>query len=376
MRVLHVTPSIGPLRGGPSVALGVIARALRDAGVEVDVATTNDNDTELLDVPIGSPVQENGVRYWYFERTAHPYTASAGLARWLRANSANYDVVHAHALFSFSTSTAAAAARRVRVPYIVRPLGTLARYGMQQHSLLKQVSWYMLERRILQNAAAVHFTSAAEREEAERLGRWHSVVVPLGVEAPAQVRRPPPDAERPIYLFLSRIHPKKRLELLLQAFWLVRETVPGAQLIIAGTGDARYIERLRQLSADLGVAAHLRWAGHVTGPAKAELFEQAHAFVLPSINENFGLAPVEALAAGVPVVLTPGVAIHREVESRGAGVIADETVAALAEAMLLVRMPDAQHAMSASAAQLARDTFSIAAMQQGLLHMYQHALAV
>ena len=112
------------------------------------------------------------------------------------------------------------------------------------------------------------------------------------------------------------------------------------------------------------------------GPAKAALFEQAHAFVLPSINENFGLAPVEALAAGVPVVLTPGVAIHREVESRGAGVIADETVAALAEAMLLVRTPDAQQAMSESAAQLARDTFSIAAMQQGLLHMYQQALAV
>ena len=376
MHVLHVIPSIGPLRGGPSIAMGVIARALRDAGLQVDVATTNDNDTELLDVPIGEAVDEDGVRYWYFERTAHPYTTSAGLARWLRINTANYDVVHTHALFSFSTSTASAAARKSRVPYIVRPLGTLARYGMQQHSLLKQLSWYMLERRILRNAAAVHFTSEAEREEAERLGRWRSVVVPLGVQPPVQIRRPAANPERPVYLFLSRIHPKKRVELLLQAFWLVRESVPGATLIIAGSGAATYVQNLQKLSADLGVASHVQWVGQVRDAGKAALFEQAHAFVLPSVNENFGLAPVEALAAGVPVVLTQGVAIHREVEARAAGIIADDTVAALADAMLEVREPAAQNAMSQRAAQLARDTFSIDAMQHGLVRMYQQVLAV
>lgn len=375
MRVLHVIPSIGPLRGGPSVALGVIARALRDAGVQVDVATTNDNDTELLDVPIGEPVDEQGVRYWYFARTAHPYTTSAGLARWLQLNVGNYDVVHAHALFSFSTSAAAGAARKRRVPYVVRPLGTLARYGMQQHSLLKQLSWLMLERRILRHAAAVHFTSEAEREEAERLGRWRSVVVPLGVMTPAQVHRPVADPEHPVYLFLSRIHPKKRIELLLQAFWLVRESVPGAALVIAGAGAGDHVRTLEKLAADLGIAPHVRWAGHVTGPARTELLEQANAFVLPSVNENFGLAPVEALAAGVPVVLTPGVAIHREVEAYEAGIIADDTVAALADALLRIRDPHVQQAMSERAARLARERFSIEAMQAGLLRMYQQVRA-
>src|SRR5688572_15104297 len=170
MRVLHVIPSIGPLRGGPSVAMGVIARALRDAGVSVDVATTNDNDRELLQVPIGTPVDENGVRYWYFERSSYPYTTSSGLARWLRTRVRDYDIVHAHALFSFSTTAAALSAGRANVPYIIRPLGTLATYGMQQHAALKQMSWLMLERRLLKKAAAVHYTSVAEREEAARLG--------------------------------------------------------------------------------------------------------------------------------------------------------------------------------------------------------------
>lgn len=375
MRVLHVIPSIGPLRGGPSVAMGMIARALRDGGVAVDVATTNDNDSELLHVPIGEPVDEAGVRYWYFARTTHPYTTSAGLAAWLRVNVVNYDLVHAHALFSFSTSASAAAARRKAIPYIVRPLGTLARYGMRQHSLLKQLSWYTLERRLLKQAAAVHFTSEAERAEAERLGQWRSAVVPLGVDAPAPVDRVRLDAERPVYLFLSRLHPKKRVELLLQAFWLVRQSAPRARLIVAGTGEPAYLAQLQRLSDELGVAENVEWTGHVAGDAKLRLFEQAHAFVLPSVNENFGIAPVEALAAGVPVVLTRGVAIHREVESRQAGIVVDDTVSDLAEGMLQLRDPAAQPQMSARAAALARDTFSIAAMQRGLIAMYEGVLA-
>ncbi len=375
MRALHVIPSIGPLRGGPSVAMGIIARALRDAGVEVDVATTNDNDAELLNVPIAQPVDENGVRYWYFERTMQPYTTSAGLASWLRVNAANYDVVHAHALFSFSTSASAAAARRSAVPYVVRPLGTLARYGMQQHSLLKQLSWYTVERRILKQASAVHFTSEAEREESERLGKWRSVVIPLGVDAPATVTHMAADPERPTYLFLSRIHPKKRLELLLQAFWLVRETVPGAQLIIAGSGDDDYVRSLRSLSEELSVSSNVTWVGHTSGADKTKLFEQANAFVLPSVNENFGIAPVEALAAGVPVVLTRGVAIHREVEAHAAGIIADDTVSDLADAMLQLRHPNTQEAMSERATALARSTFSVETMRRGLVALYEKILA-
>ena len=114
--ILVEPASIGPMRGGPSIAMGTIACALRDAGADVDVATTNDNDRGLLDVPIGSPVNEEGVRYWYFARTAYPYTTSTGLARWLRKRAGDYDIIHTHALFSFSTSVAAAAAGKLGHP--------------------------------------------------------------------------------------------------------------------------------------------------------------------------------------------------------------------------------------------------------------------
>ncbi|HEY0673368.1 MAG TPA: glycosyltransferase [Longimicrobiales bacterium] len=369
MRVLHVIPSIGPLRGGPSVAMGVIARALRDAGVDVDVATTNDNDRELLQVPIGTPVHENGVRYWYFERTAHPYTTSTGLARWLRGNIAQYQVVHAHALFSFSTSVTTATARKSRVPYIVRPLGTLATYGMQQHSFLKRASWLMLERRILRNAAGVHFTSEAEKQEAERLGPWRSFVVPIGVEPFAGDRSTAP--EQLTYLFLGRIHPKKRVDLLLDAFAQVKRTAPAAKLVIAGTGADEYVRALKEHASRLELENAVTWTGHVSGTEKLRVLEAASVFVLPSVNENFGIAPVEALAAGIPVVLTRGVAIHREVEDYGAGIIVDDDTASLTAGMLYLRGVEERSAMALRARRLAQEKFSIEAMQRGLLAMYQ-----
>ena len=374
MKVLHVIPSIGPLRGGPSIAMGTIARALRDGGVQVDVATTNDNDSELLSVPLEQPVDEAGVRYWYFARTAYPYTTSTGLARWLRRRAGEYDIIHTHALFSFSTSVAAAAARKFGVPYIVRPLGTLAPYGMQQHSFLKQVSWLMVERRLLRQAAAIHFTSEAEREDAERLGKWRSVVVPLGVPSPAHIPRDHADASELVFLFLSRIHPKKRVELLLEAFAEVRKSLP-ARLVIAGTGDADYVSALKARAAQLDVAQAVSWPGHVSGVAKDRLLTEAHAFVLPSINENFGIAPVEALAAGLPVVLSQGVAIHREVEAGHAGVVVDDDAHSLATGMLSLRDAATRRVMSANAEALARTKFSIEAMQRGLIAMYEQVLA-
>ncbi len=375
MRILHVIPSIGPLRGGPSVAMGLIARALRDAGVDVDVATTNDNDTELLNVPIGEPVPENGVRYWYFARTAQPYTTSTGLARWLRTNTVNYDLVHAHALFSFATSVSASAARKQGVPYIIRPLGTLARYGMQQHSLLKLASWWLVERRLLTNAAAVHFTSDAEREEAERLGRWRSVVVPLGIEQPAATpKRADPGAPL-TFLFLSRIHPKKRVDLLLQAFAETRRGIPSARLLIAGTGAQAYVRELNQLATQIGIGEAVTWLGHVTGTDKTRVFEQSHAYVLPSINENFGIAPVEALAAGLPVIVSRGVAIHREVEQYQAGIVVDDTTRSLADAMLQLANLQTLAVMALNARNLARAKFSTANMQRGLLTMYEQVVA-
>ncbi|MGQ0563047.1 MAG: glycosyltransferase [Gemmatimonadota bacterium] len=366
MRILHVIPSLGPARGGPSAAARLMARAGVRAGCAVDVVATNDNGRALLDVPLETALVEGGVRYIYFARDAYPYTVSRSLARWLGRHVADYDAVHIHALFSFPSTAAACAARRQHVPYIIRPLGTLARYGFTQQRMLKRMSWLLLERRILERAAAVHFTSEAERAEAARLGlAWRAEVVPLGIDVSAfSTDRTP--GTRTTFLYLSRIHPKKQLHLVLKALL----QLPEADLVVAGGTESAYAASLKRFTQQNGLAERVRWLGHVGDAEKRGVLRSADALVLPSLNENFGIAVLEAMASGLPVIVTRGVAIHDEIEAAGAGMVAHASPAALASTMRALLAPAARLEMGTRARALAERRFSLEAMQQELLNMY------
>src|SRR5437016_4448252 len=157
MRVLHVIPSVGPLRGGPSTMMRTTARSLVQAGVEVDVATTDDNDDSRLEVAHCRAVVEQGVTYWYFPRQTRFYTFSWPLTRWLRRNVKNYDLVHIHALFSYAAIPAAFWASYYQIPYIVRPLGVLNVLGMhKRRPWLKKISYHLIEKRIIRGSAVIH----------------------------------------------------------------------------------------------------------------------------------------------------------------------------------------------------------------------------
>ena len=169
LRVLHVIPSVSPTQGGPSFALASIARALVSRGVEITVATSDDDGPgRRLRVPLEEPVVgPEGVRSFYFAKNMELYKVSLGLRAWLRAHVREFDLVHVHALFSFSSIAAANAARSAKIPYIVRPLGVLNRWGLRnRRSWLKKMSLNWLELPLLQRASAIHYTSLAERNEA------------------------------------------------------------------------------------------------------------------------------------------------------------------------------------------------------------------
>ena len=162
MRVLHVIPSLSPSQGGPSFALPAMARALSMQGVEVDVVTTDDDGPGkcLAGVALGQAVIREGFRVFYFPKQTEFYKVSLPLRRWLRAHVREYDVVHVHTVFSFATLAAGRAAARARVPFIVRPLGVLNRWGMvNRRRWLKSLSFRMLDKPVLDKAAALHFTS-------------------------------------------------------------------------------------------------------------------------------------------------------------------------------------------------------------------------
>jgi glycosyltransferase involved in cell wall biosynthesis len=239
---------------------------------------------------------------------------------------------------------------------------------------------------MLQGAAAVHFTSQAELEEAMATGLpMRGVVIPLGIDATdvantglstgqagPQARLPVLPAGRRILLFLSRIDPKKNLEALIDAIALSPVLRSAAALLIAGAGESVYVASLQRRAAAAGIADITVWLGHIDGAPKRAALAAADVFVLPSFNENFGLAAIEALLAGVPCVLGHGVAVAAEIAQAGAGVAVAPEPTAMAAALerLLAADGSLRQIMAERARSLAEREFSSARMAERLIALY------
>jgi len=350
LKALHVIPAVAPRYGGPSQAVFEMCRALSVRGVEIVLATTDADGRSKLSVDLGIDVDFRGTRTLFFPaRLGERFNYSPALARWLDTHVTEFDVVHIHAVFSHPCLAAARACRKHSVPYIVRPLGSLDPWSMRQKSVRKRLIWQMAAGRMLRGAARVHYTTREEQRLAESsLALDHGVVIPLGVDAEAISDQGGAGAfrechsalgDRPYLLALSRIHPKKNYELLIQAFLAVakKSELQNWRLVIAGNGDKDYLSSLQALSERLNGSDRVIFAGWLEGAAKASALHGASVFVLPSLQENFGIAAVESLACGVPVLVSEHVNLAAEIERARAGwVAALDTVEfsrTLAEAM-------------------------------------------
>ncbi len=339
------------------MALPMMARALVARGIHVDVATTDDDGSgrRLKDLRQGVPVEQEGFRVFYFAKQTEFYKASLPLAAWLFRHVADYDLVHIHAVFSFATLAAGWACRMRGVPYVVRPLGVLNSWGMHnRRRWMKSMSFRLLDKPVLDHAAAMHYTSEQEAEEAARLDiRSRAEVIPLGIDLTPFLSLPSPQlftsrfpkiAGRPIILFLSRLDPKKNVELLLEGMTRLRSTESDPMrpdptrsdpiLVVAGSGDPEYVAELEVRSSNLGLENAVVWTGHLDGDMKLSALAACDIFVLPSRSENFGIALLEAMAAGRACLSTSGVALASEAAVVGAVRICEPTPEGLCAALL------------------------------------------
>lgn len=331
MKVLHVIPSVAPRYGGPSQAVVEMCRALHAQGADVLIATTDADGAGRLPVAHARPVPYLEVPTIFFPRQwSEAFKYSRALARWLEQHVNEFDVVHIHAVFSHACLVAARACRRHDVPYIVRPLGTLDPWSLKQKRLRKQLYWHIGGQRMLHNAAAVHYTTIEERRLVEEaLGLSHGVVIRLGVagdllrhaNGTEQIKARSLLAGVDYILVLSRLHTKKGLDLLMQAFLrLIREQeFRRWKLVLAGEGDAHYVDRLRRMAVAGGASDRVVFTGWLEGEAKYSILRDAALLALPSYQENFGICVLEALAYGVPVLISPHVNLAQDIEEVGAG---------------------------------------------------------
>jgi glycosyltransferase involved in cell wall biosynthesis len=332
MRVLHVIPAVAPRYGGPSRAVVEMCHALQHEGLEPVIATTDADGAGRLQVECGKPVPFHQIPTLFFPRQwSEALKLSYPLARWLDDNISQFDVVHIHAVFSHACLAAAQSCRRHSVPYVVRPLGTLDPWSLRQKRFRKQLFWKVAAKRMLGGAAAIHYTAEKERRLAEHsLGLKRGVVIGLGVDSallrnesePGLFRQNQPSlGSHPFVLVMSRIHPKKGLELLLQTFvdLIAEKRFQHWRLVIAGDGDPAYIQSLKQLARASRIADHILFPGWLEGTEKVSALRSAELLALPSHQENFGLCVVEALACGVPVLVSTKVNLCREIEAARAG---------------------------------------------------------
>ncbi|WP_206951350.1 glycosyltransferase [Trinickia acidisoli] len=333
MKLLNVLPTLDPAAGGPVEGVSQCALALAKLGHVVEAATLDAPGTAFLaDAPM--PVAALGPGHGKYGRAPRA-------PLWLREHAPRFDAVIVHGLWQYHGFATRQALRGLHVPYYVFPHGMLDPWFKSAYPLKhvkKWLYWPWGEYRVLRDARAVLFTTEEERLLARQsfwLYRTRERVVSFGAAAPpgdaARLRdcffaAYPTLAGRRLLLFLGRLHPKKGCDLLLRAFARVATTEPLLHLVFAGTGDGDTVAQLHTLARELGIAERVTWTGLLQGDCKWGAFGASDAFVLPSHQENFGVAVVEALASGTPVLISDKINIWREVDADRVGFVASDTV--------------------------------------------------
>ena len=356
--------------------------ALRAQGIDAEIATTNDDGAEVLDVPLYQRTIYRQVPVCFFPRSARikDFTPSLLLARWLWRHVQRYDLLDNHYLFSFPQTAASMIARWQGVPYTVRAMGQLTAWSLQQSRLKKQLYSVLIERRSLNGAAAIHCTSAQEAADVARFGvSAPTLTLPLGVRPPQPIPQAPQQlrqrygiaAEVPVILFLSRLHYKKQPDVLIEALGALRDCGHPAHLLLVGSGEPDYVATLQQQVAALGVADEVTFAGFVSGWDKDLVLQGADLFALPSQSENFGIAIAEAMAAALPVAVTSGVQIATEIAAAEAGEVVAGTASAFTEALAgLITHPQRRRQLGQNGRPLAERRYSWDAIAGQLAQAY------
>jgi len=385
LEILHVVHTLDPAAGGPPQVAVRLAAAEAALGQRVHVlsyATTADRARvaqQLAGVPHHERVS--------FHAVADPDPVERLLGRRARAalreRLRTAQFVHIHGVWGAFPAAAAAAARARGVPYCFRPAGMLDPWSLAQRRLKKRLALAFTYRALLNGAAFIHALNADERRLIAplRLGT-EAVVIPNGVFLEEVEPLPPRGTFRrahpalgdaPYVLFLSRLHFKKGLDLLAAAFAAVAARRPDVHLVVAGPDEGARQDFERRIAAS-DLAARVHVVGPLYGASKYAAFVDASCFCLPSRQEGFSVAITEAMACGVPVVISE--ACHfPEVNEAGAGSITPLDPAAVAGALQrFLDDPAAAARQGAAGAALVRARYTWQAVAAECLREYRRAL--
>ena len=381
MHILHIISTLDPAAGGPAEGVRLLL-SQTDAGWTGEVVTLDAPDAPFLR-EMRFPVHALGPI-----NTVYGYHKA--LYSWLRRNRNRFDGFLLNGMWQYCGLATMLAAGR-HLPYLVYPHGMLDPYFKRRFPmkhLKKVLYWYLVEFWVLRRGFRVLFTTETEQTLARQsfaFWSWLAAVVPYGVRLPSLSRdgnrhaffaQVPALQGKRFLVFLGRIHQKKGCDLLIEAFCRVAGSDPELHLLMAGPDADGWPLQLQQVAAKAGYADRIHWPGILRGAAKWGAFQASEAFILPSHQENFGIAVAEALACGRPVLLSDQVNIATMIEDAGCALIEADTLAGTQRLLeSWIEMPaEGRKRMSESALICFEDRFNIRDTAQKIVSLFHRAV--
>ena len=293
MKLLSFITSLSLDKGGPSRSVPMMAKGLSEAGMDVTLMTFRSDDLNIhslegtgVKLKLLSGGMESGEMEDFFEKES-------------------FDIVQMQSLWDLEYHKLARICRRRHIPYIITPRGMLEPWSLSQKRWKKIVAMMLYQRGDLNRAACIYTTSDLEADHIREIGiKVPCSIIPNGIDTSNYPCRQDPSVVKKQVLFLSRIHPKKGIEVLLVAWKRVIDAHPGWSLLIVGNGEESYIQSLKDKVNEMSLSDTVRISQPVFGEEKIALYQSSSLFVLPSYSENFGMVIAEALSCGVPVITT------------------------------------------------------------------------
>jgi len=393
MKLLIVTPYYWPayLRGGPVISLHCLNRALASKGVDVTVYTTNVDLNNK--VPVNKEADICGVKITYFAFTGlFDFIAGLGwqfswqLTRALKQNIRSFDLIYIVTVWSYPAAIAAYYCKKYRKPYILTPRGMLYPDTFFKKVWKKRLYYRLILKQYIKGASAIHYTSEDEAEKTHPfLGLSNpKVVIPNGLELsefrdlPDREKlkiRYPQLKDKKIILFLGRLNWKKGLDVLVKAYKMLTKDKADVHLLIVGGDEKGYGRKVKRWVNECGINYQVTFTGLLTGKDKLAAYTGSDIFVLPSYSENFAMAVAEAMACGLPVVISNKVGIYREIERNNAGIIINTRPEDLYRAMKsLLENPALRKELALNGRKLAEECYDINKVAGNMIAAYQEII--
>lgn len=387
LRILYVCSYYKPayIYGGPVQSGSSMCEGLRQAGADLVVLTTNANGSNRLDVALQQPVDVDGVEVWYFPLTLGglSFFYSASMSKAIRTRVQNFDLVVAEGIWGQAMWSIVKSCARYHVPYIVTVRGQFNSWALSKKRLKKKIYMELLGNRYINHAAAIYCTDPVEVKSVHKFGfSSPTFIVPNAIHAsdyarPAAVgglrRQFGISGDAYILFFLGRLTQIKRPDIALDVLAASGSLDKEVHLVFAGPDEDGMMQNLRNQAESFGCSARVHFAGLLKKDQVISALADVNLLLMPSdIQENFGMSALEAMAAGVPILVSDGIPVGQWAQKVGAGLVVPCTKASFQQAALeLLSKPDELVLMGQRGRELARERFDISVVARQMLAQYE-----